>query len=96
MLHACACMQALLAMITAPEAQEGTAPGVDGAGSPLPVALFALGNMAGHREIADVLARLGVERALERLARNADSTTQKYVQRVRSKLQSVRQQGGLR
>ena len=61
--------QALMAMITSPEALEGGAAGAEGAGTPVPVALFALGNMAGHREIADVLvATLGVERTLDRLA----------------------------
>ena len=85
-------MQALMAMITSEEAQAG-GHGAEGTGSPVQVALFALGNMAAHREVADVLAKLGIERALQRLARSKDGNTVKYVQRVHVKLQSVRQQG---
>ncbi len=50
-------VQALMEMIKAPEAERGGSGG-EGAGSPVQVALFALGNMAGHREVAEVGANL--------------------------------------
>ncbi len=60
-------------------------------GEPAKIALFSLGNMAAHRECAEVMLRLGIERTLQRLSSSSDPMTLKYVQRIHTKLQSVQQ-----
>lgn len=81
--------QALMAMINEPGRERRSSSGE--LGEPAKIALFSLGNMAAHRECAEVLLRLGIDRTLQRLSASSDPMTLKYVQRIHTKLQSVQQ-----
>lgn len=79
-----------MAVINGPEATERQSQTGE-LGEPARIALFSLGNMAAHRECAEVLLRLGIDRTLKRLRSCSDPMTVKYVQRIHTKLQSVQQ-----
>lgn len=58
-------------------------------GSPVKIALFSLGNMCAHRECREALWQLGVVDVLRRLSNSPDPVTQKYLQRIQTKLQAA-------
>ncbi|BDA40985.1 probable serine/threonine-protein kinase 36 [Coccomyxa sp. Obi] len=82
-------LEALMAVINEPGKERRSSSGE--LGEPAKIALFSLGNMAAHRECAEVLLRLGIDRTLQRLSASSDPMTIKYVQRIHTKLQSVQQ-----
>uniref|UniRef100_A0A7S3VLZ8 non-specific serine/threonine protein kinase n=1 Tax=Dunaliella tertiolecta TaxID=3047 RepID=A0A7S3VLZ8_DUNTE len=62
--------------------------GADG-GSPIKIALFSLGNMCAHRECREALLALNIWDAIRRLSPSTDTTIQKYLQRIQTKLQQA-------
>jgi hypothetical protein len=74
--------QALLDTVLHPEAAGSASDG----GSPLKIALFSLGNMCAHRECREALQAVGFTEAIDRLASSNDTTVQKYVTRIKTKL----------
>eukprot|EP00191_Tetraselmis_sp_GSL018_P012506 CAMPEP_0177598674 /NCGR_PEP_ID=MMETSP0419_2-20121207/12506_1 /TAXON_ID=582737 /ORGANISM="Tetraselmis sp., Strain GSL018" /LENGTH=1263 /DNA_ID=CAMNT_0019091197 /DNA_START=454 /DNA_END=4245 /DNA_ORIENTATION=- len=75
-------LQALLDTVSQPETSTSSSDG----GSPLKIALFSLGNMCAHRECREALLSIGLMKAIERLEMSRDTTVQKYVARIKTKL----------
>jgi fused-like protein len=88
-------LRALLDTALSPERPASGRPGsgsssssASDGGSPVKIALFSLGNMCAHKECREALWPLGVQDVLRRLSSTHDAVTQKYLQRITSKLQA--------